>query len=166
MQHCIEVNWCVCCLYIQESELIISIPRSVMITSDTAKASVLGMLDYLKYIWLFGRASVWYIQYLTSPWGSTVAGLYEYRIISDFQLRVCSMVLTGKAVSGGICHIPTSHDLCQHILTSVIINKQGICLDVKIKAHSRLFNLFLCLKIVSNMRFFNQFLLKPLGLLS
>jgi len=41
-----------------------------------------------------------------------------------------------------------------------------IRLEVKIKAHDKLFNPFLWLKIVSKMTFLNQFLLKPLGLLS
>jgi len=38
----------------------------------------------------------------------------------------------------------------------------SIRLEVKIIEHDKLFNLFLCLRIVFNMIFLNQFLLKPL----
>ena len=50
---------------IQESELIISIPRNVMMTSGTAKASVLGTIDYLKYIQIQKQTEDIFVQCIT-----------------------------------------------------------------------------------------------------
>jgi len=73
---------------------------------------------------------------------ASAACLFQVVMLHCFSVNISYSFKTTnilRAVVGNVRCIPTSHDFCQHILTSVIVNKRGIFLEVKIKARIKLF---------------------------